>query len=338
MNSNSLSILSKSEKREVFQEISNRTALPVYAVEKDWWVVQTLRLIFQMDIAPYIVFKGGTSLSKAWDIIDRFSEDIDLSLDRSFLGFEQELSKSQVTKLRKKSFKYISEEFYPALTEQFIENGFLDVELKIRESRSNDQDPLIIEIYYPIVTVQSDYVEPRVLVELGSRSLKEPNTQRKIISLVSEYFSDKEFADTEINITAVNPERTFLEKVFLLHEEFQKPVDKIRVERMSRHLYDIERLMRAGFMDLALRSNVLYQDIVNHRKSITAIRGIDYSLHQPKTINPIPPDEIIKEWEVDYAEMCESMIYGDKLSFEELMSRIKQLKEKINNLSWSIDI
>ncbi len=330
--------LSDKVKYRIFDQVSERSGLPVYAVEKDWWVVQTLRLIFQMDIAPYVVFKGGTSLSKAWNIIERFSEDIDLSLDRSFLGFEQELSKSQVTKLRKKSFKYISEEFYPALTQQFIDNGFLDVVIKMREARSTDQDPLIIEIYYPMATTQSEYVEPRVLVELGSRSLKEPNTQKEITSLVSEYFADKEFADTAISITTVNPERTFLEKVFLLHEEFQKPINKIRVDRMSRHLYDIERLMRTDFFDLALRSKDLYQDIVNHRKSITAIRGIDYTLHQPKTINPIPPDEIIKEWEVDYAEMCEAMIYGDKLPFEELMSRIKQLREKINNLNWSIDV
>jgi len=325
-------------KLDVFEQISARSGLPTYAVEKDWWVVQTLRLIFQMDIAPHIVFKGGTSLSKAWNIIDRFSEDIDLALDRSFLGFEKELSKTQVKKLRKESFRYISEEFYPSLVKLFSENGFEDVDIKLRETKSTDQDPLIIEIYYPVVTFQSEYVEPRVLVELGSRSLKEPNTQRKITSLVSEYFSDKAFADSPINITTVNPERTLLEKIFLLHEEFQKPIDKVRTDRMSRHLYDIERLMSTDFLNIALSNKDLYQDIVNHRKTITAIRGIDYSKHQPNKINPIPPSEILGEWDADYADMCETMIYGERLSFEELMSRISQLKKKINELKWSIDI
>ncbi len=325
-------------KLDVFEQISARSGLPAYAVEKDWWVVQTLRLIFQMDIAPHIVFKGGTSLSKAWNIIDRFSEDIDLALDRSFLGFEKELSKTQVRKLRKESFRFISEEFYPSLVKLFLANGFEDVDVKLRETKSTDQDPLIIEIYYPVVTVQSEYLEPRVLVELGSRSLKEPNTQRKITSLVSDYFSDKTFADSPIDITTVNPERTLLEKIFLLHEEFQKPIDRVRIDRMSRHLYDIERLMRTDFLDIALSNKDLYQDIVNHRKSITAIRGIDYSLHQPNTINPIPPSEILKEWDADYADMCETMIYGERLSFEELMSRFLQLKKKINELKWSIDI
>jgi len=325
-------------KLSIFEQISARSSLPVYAIEKDWWVVQTLRLIFQMDIAPHIVFKGGTSLSKAWSIIDRFSEDIDLALDRSFLGFDKELSKTQVGRLRKASFSYISEEFYPALEQLFIDNGFEDVQIKLRESRSSDQDPLIIEIYYPVVTPQSKYIEPRVLVELGSRSLKEPNTERKITSLVNEYFKDKDFADSPINITTVNPERTLLEKVFLLHEEFQKPIDRVRIDRMSRHLYDIERLMRTDFLNIALSNKDLYQDIVSHRKTITAIRGIDYSLHQPNTINPIPPDEIIEAWGSDYADMCETMIYGERLSFDELMSRINELKKKINEVKWSIDI
>ena len=325
-------------KLSVFEQISARSGLPAYAVEKDWWVVQTLRLVFQMDIAPHIVFKGGTSLSKAWGIIDRFSEDIDLALDRSFLGFEKELSKTQVKKLRKKSFRFISEVFYPLLAKLFLANGFEDVEVKLRKAKSTDQDPLIIEIHYPMVSSQSEYVEPRVLVELGSRSLKEPNTQRKITSLVSEYFSGKAFADSPISVTTVNPERTLLEKIFLLHEEFQKPIDRVRVDRMSRHLYDIERLMRTDFLDIALRNKDLYQDIVNHRKTITAIRGIDYSLHQPKTINPIPPDRILGAWHKDYADMCETMIYGELLSFEELMNRIGQLKNRINELQWSIDI
>jgi hypothetical protein len=224
------------------------------------------------------------------------------------------------------------------LVKLFLANGFEDVEVKLRKAKSTDQDPLIIEIYYPVVSAQSEYIEPRVLVELESRSLKEPNTQRKITSLVNEYFNDKDFADSPINITTVNPERTLLEKIFLLHEEFQKPIDRVRVDRMSRHLYDIERLMRTDFLDIALINKDLYQDIISHRKTITAIRGIDYSLHQPNTINPIPPDKILEAWGADYADMCETMIYGERLSFEELMSRISQLKKRINELQWSIDI
>lgn len=103
----------KEEKLLVFQEVAKEKNIPAFAVEKDWWVTQTLATIFELEIATYILFKGGTSLSKAWGIINRFSEDIDLALDKSFLGFEKGMiSKSQIKKLREKSFNYITTDFY----------------------------------------------------------------------------------------------------------------------------------------------------------------------------------------------------------------------------------
>ena len=99
------------EKAAIYQQISNKTGIPVFAVEKDWWVVKTLEVIFNTKIADHTVFKGGTSLSKAWGLIDRFSEDIDLALDRKFLGFDKEMTGSQVKKLRQQSFKFISDKY-----------------------------------------------------------------------------------------------------------------------------------------------------------------------------------------------------------------------------------
>ncbi len=92
--------LRATEKREVFSELTNYVPLEEVAIEKDWWVVQTLRLVFTLDCAPSLVFKGGTSLSKAWGLINRFSEDIDLAVDRAYLGFDAEMIPAQVKKLR----------------------------------------------------------------------------------------------------------------------------------------------------------------------------------------------------------------------------------------------
>ena len=89
------------EKAAIYRQISNKTGIPVFAVEKDWWVVQTLSVIFEMEVAQHLVFKGGTSLSKAWRLIERFSEDIDLAIDREFFGFNGDLGKNQRDKLRK---------------------------------------------------------------------------------------------------------------------------------------------------------------------------------------------------------------------------------------------
>jgi len=204
-----------------------------------WWVVQSLAIIFEMEIGKHLVFKGGTSLSKAWGVIHRFSEDIDLAVNRSFFGYEGDLSKRERTNLRKETSAYISTILFPDIIERFTEKGLVDVEFKIVEAESSDQDPRIIEIYYPNVIDPPGYLMPRVLLEIGGRSLREPFEMRTFSSLIDEHYKGQAYTQDAITIPTVRPERTFLEKIFLLHEEFQRPKEKIRIDRLSRHLYDI---------------------------------------------------------------------------------------------------
>ena len=318
-------------KIRLFAETSRQIGLPSSsAAEKDWWVVHTLAAIFSMKCADALIFKGGTSLSKGWNAIQRFSEDIDLVLDRKFLGFTGELSKQDIKKLRRKSYQFITEFFSEELKEKFAELGFENVTVKHREVENHDQDPLIIEIYYNKLTETDIYLKPGVLVEVGSRSLKEPFTQRTFGTFVSQIYSDNPFTDKPISIPIVNPERTFLEKIFLLHEEFQKPLDKIRVERLSRHLYDIEKLSQTEYAEIALHDTELYNTIVKHRSKFTAVSGIDYAKHNPENIRFVPPDTVIKKWETDYEEMKGSMIYGQPLNFDKLIKRLTELQNRIN--------
>ena len=326
--------LSAEEKYFYINETAQKIGLPFQSVEKDWWVTHTLAIIFSMDCANSLIFKGGTSLSKSWKIIERFSEDIDLALDREFLGFAGELSKKQISKLRYASYKFLTEKFTPELHRKFKDLGFADVLVKYREVANHDQDPLIIEIYYPKLTEKDIYLRPGVLVEIGSRSLKEPFSPCKFKTLVAENYSDKLFADNNITIPTVNVERTFLEKVFLLHEEFQRPIEKRRVERLSRHLYDIEKISRTPYFQKALSDNNLYNTIVAHRDKFSHLGGVDYLKHEPQFINIIPPENVLSLWEKDYTEMSESMIYGEKLSFNELIGNIKQVNSKINRIKW----
>ncbi|MFN9680713.1 MAG: nucleotidyl transferase AbiEii/AbiGii toxin family protein [Bacteroidota bacterium] len=326
--------LSTTDKQAIFNEVSAQINLSSAAIEKDWWVVRTLELVFTSSIAPHTVFKGGTSLSKAWNLIDRFSEDIDLALDRRFLGIEKpdsEMTGSQVSKLRKLSAKFITEKYFPELAQLFKAAG-LKVEIKLGEIKTDDQDPLIIEIYYDTLTDQIPYLKPRVLIDIGSRSLIEPFNERSFTSMVGEKYKGKAFADNNIVIPSVNPQRTFLEKIFLLHEEFQLPIEKIKVERKSRHLYDVEKLMDTEYATAALGNKALYQTIVEHRAKLTPLRGIDYANHTPDKINPIPPDAMMGEWEMDYQIMQESMLNNPSLPFDKLIERMQEIKSRINNL------
>ncbi|GMN11176.1 nucleotidyl transferase AbiEii/AbiGii toxin family protein [Croceitalea sp. MTPC9] len=322
----------------IYKNVENKTGIPDFAVEKDWWVVQTLKIIFEMGIAQHLVFKGGTSLSKAWKLIERFSEDIDLAVDRGFFGYSGELSKKQLTKLRKETSSYISGEFYLELQERFKQRGFKDVDFNIIPAESSDQDPRIIEIYYPYITKSPGYIQPRVQVEIGCRSLREPFDFKPIYSFVDEQYPDAKFVEPPVSVPSVTPERTFLEKLFLLHEEFQRPKEKIRVDRLSRHLYDIFQLSKTEFANNAIRDKGLYEIIVNHRFVFTKLGGVDYNLHQPQHILPIPSQDFDEAWKSDYRTMQEQMIYGDSPAYEDLVKGIQAFLQRMNALDWRMKL
>jgi len=324
------------DKKIIYQQLSDESKVPPFAVEKDWWVVQILATIFEMPIGKHLVFKGGTSLSKAWNLISRFSEDVDLAIDPKFLGFEGELKKKDITALRKAANQYISNTFYPELKQKMTEKGFTDLNWDIINTQESDQDPKIILMYYPNVIESVGYIHPKVQIEIGCRSLREPQKIVEFNALVDEYHSNTNFAMPKIKVPTVVPERTFLEKIFLLHEEFSKPSQAIRIEKLSRHLYDVYELSKTEIKQKALNDIELYETIVNHRHNFTRISKVDYNKHQPQTINPIPPTEVIKEWEADYNTMLTEMIYEEAPTFNELIASLKQLKAEINNLEWKM--
>lgn len=325
-------------KKRIYTNAGEKNNLPAFAVEKDWWVVQALTILFEMEIGEQLVFKGGTSLSKAWVVIERFSEDIDLAFDRSFFGFEGELGKKQRTKLRKTANSYIVEELYPELTKAFEAKGLTGVKIELEEITTSDQDPVIISVYYPNIFESPGYIQPRVQIEIGCRSLREPFKNKSIISVVDESYPDTQFAQSSVEIPTVLPERTFLEKIFLLHEEFQRPEEKIRVDRLSRHLYDIFQISKTDYAKTALESIDLYETIVKHRYSFTNLGGVDYNLHQPQSIDFIPPKELIPAWQSDYQTMQEQMIHGESPKFNDLIKSLNELKQKINTLPWKMDV
>lgn len=328
--------IESAEKAAIFTETATQKGMKPFAVEKDWWVVQTLAVIFNTKAAPGLVFKGGTSLSKGWSLIKRFSEDIDLGISREFFGFTDNLSKNQRDKFKKQAGTYIDTIFFNELQLLFRKSGFIDLQFEQVPGEASDRDRKI-NIFYPNLIQPTSYMDARVQIEITSRSLQEPFTNRPFASLIDETYHDRDFAQLPISIPCVNPERTFLEKIFLLHEEFQRPHDKRRVDRMSRHLYDVGKLAKTEYADKALASPELYQTIVEHRYQFTRIGYVNYNLHKPQTINPIPNPELIEAWKEDYNKMKE-MIYEeeDNAGFEQLLETLTLLKQRINSLPWEL--
>lgn len=164
------------EKEAIFNAVATEKGMTPFAVEKDWWVSRTLDIIFKMEIGNHLVFKGGTSLSKAWKLIHRFSEDIDLAIDKEFFeGYEGNISKSQIKKLQKEAGRYTTETFFNELRQAFLDTGYDGLDFKVIEAQESDQDPRVLEIYYPnVIQSNSDYILPRVQIEVSCRSLREP--------------------------------------------------------------------------------------------------------------------------------------------------------------------
>ena len=243
------------------------------------------------------------------------------------------ISKSQVKKLREKSFNFVTTTFYDALQKAFADKGFTEVTFDFENLGDGDQDPVSILIYYPAVTDHSKYVLPKVKVELGSRSLKDPFTNCEIVSFVGKHFPNLPFADNPISIPCVNPERTFLEKLFLLHEEFKKPKDKIRVKRLSRHLYDITKIFNSEHKNKAFNQKLI-TSIIEHRERFNGMRSVDYNTLYPPNLNPIPPNNFLKDWENDYKTMQANMIPEESPSFNELLETVRQATQKYNTLKF----
>ncbi len=327
--------LSKNRRIEVLKLLENKTKLNAKSIEKDWWVTMALNALFNGSYASHLVFKGGTSLSKCWRLIDRFSEDIDLAIDREFLGFAGEMTKREIgKKLRKASCSFIRNDL-KADIERFILDTGIDKEqflLEVTITEESNVDPETLYLHYESVLDNSDYVFNTVKIEIGSRSLMEPSEEVAVKSIIGELLPTADFSDKEFKVRAVLPQKTMLEKAFLLHELLQSPNPGKEINRMSRHLYDLERLMDNNYCRNVFNDSGLYNEIVNHREKFTSISGVDYKKHQPPTISFVPPEAVIKNWEKDYLLMQENMIYGDSLSFKDLIDRIKELNQRFNSI------
>ena len=195
---------------------------------------------------------------------------------------------------------------------------------------ASDKDPTIIILHYPsIVEKTIAYIPPRVKIEISALSMDEPTELCNICSLIEENFEGE---DTGANsrVKVVTPTRTFLEKLFLLAEEFQK--EKPRSVRMTRHLYDIEKLMDTLYGKEALSNIDLYNAIVAHRKTYYALKYVNYNLHNPKTINFLIPKKEIESWKADYIDMQRFFIYGNSLAFDDLVQRMIELQQRVRDI------
>ncbi len=323
-----------------FRQVDEAMGLQAFSVEKDFWVCWTLRELFSLPgIGGHLTFKGGTSLSKAWKIIERFSEDIDLIVDKAALGFGGDAApdKAPSNKQRKSRLEslmiacrtWVQEMVLPALAGRVAEMlGPDGWRLEIDPDMADGQCLLF---HYPSVLAPdgAGYVAPWVKIELGARSDDWPHEHGSITPYVLEHFPalDPEGASS---VRVLAAERTFWEKACLLHEETFRPADKPRKRRMARHYYDLWCLLRAGVGQRALADKALFSRVAEHREIFFRYSWVDYTTHRPGRFRLVPPEEQLRPWKSDYDAMRGPMFFGETPAFEDLVTAAAEFERAFN--------
>jgi hypothetical protein len=315
-------------------------------IEKDFWVCWTLKQVFALGPTPArLIFKGGTSLSKVYGVIERFSEDIDLSLNREDLGFvgdrdpyrgasgkkQQQLVEEVVARCR----EAIRDELLPGLHASF-ESVLGPGDTATPWSLSPDEeDPQKLFFTYPAGIEAGDpaesnpYVRRVVLLELGARSDHWPDEERPVRPYAAEVLPQL-FKEPECLVRTMSAERTFWEKVTLLHAEAHRPPERPAGDRLSRHYYDVAKLYRSGIGPKALADRELLEKVVAHKKLFFRSGWANYETAAPGTMRLVPPEGRQASLEADYRAMQENMIFGESYPFEELLAILGEIQAAIN--------
>jgi hypothetical protein len=322
---------------QLFTQTGEAMDLPAYLTEKDFWVCWTLKHLFSIkDIREHLIFKGGTTLSKVYGIINRFSEDIDLTLDRKVFGFEDNLEEASSNKQRDRLIKemtekcstYVCGELHDILQKQFV-TSLSDLSWKLTTD-TKDPDEQTLLFYYPTVFLASEYNKPVVKLEFGSKSDLWPTEKSQVVSYAARHFS-KMFKEPDCRVIALSAERTFWEKATILHQLAHWPEDKPLLPRYSRHYYDLAMLTNSDLSKTVLDDSKLLARVVQHKIMYFRCGWASYQTAKPGTFKIIPSDKTVSELKKDYTLM-EPMIFGNIPTFNDIMNTLESLEQRINNI------
>lgn len=327
------------ERRRLCEAAADKLGLQAASVEKDFWVCWTLRELFALaDFGPRLTFKGGTSLAKGWKLIERFSEDIDVVIDRDFLGFggskapETAPSRKQREKrlddLKSACQIFIRQRLHPALEKRFqseLPKG-LGWELA---ADPDDVDRQTLLFRYSTAFPSGGYLRPVVKIELGARSDTEPSANPEIQPFLAEALPT-EFKSSAFRLRTVAPDRTFWEKAMLLHEETYRTSEIGPKARLARHYYDLWCLIRSGIGDKALSNRGLFSRVAAHRAIFFCKKKDAQESLRPGSLRLLPPEEQRSVWKQDYETMREAMIFGDAPDFTEILRVVGDFERRFN--------
>jgi len=330
-------VLSRADQREALLAAAERSGRPLHLLEKDVWVVWALRHLFAGPHAQHLVFKGGTSLSKAYGVIRRFSEDVDLTYDiraiapdlidkaESPLPTSRSQEKKWSKTIRQRLADLVRDQLAPELAATLTEQG---LPAKVRAEGER------VFIDYEALGQGTGYVQPSVLLEFGARSTGEPNESRSVLCDAAQHVPDVSFPDATPQV--MRPERTFWEKATAIHV-FCAQGSFRGGARFARHWHDVTRLDAAGFVNSAAADNVLARAVAEHKsiffaESMPDGAPIDYVAAVTGALDLAPSGDAQRALAEDYQRMVEDgLLLDDAEPFDALLQRCQALADKVNS-------
>ncbi|WP_309639590.1 nucleotidyl transferase AbiEii/AbiGii toxin family protein [Methylibium sp.] len=330
------------ERRELaFTQTAARMAVSSVMVEKDFWVSWLLGLLFaDPALAPHLVFKGGTSLSKVYGVIDRFSEDIDLSMSPAFVGADESVFAALKSRTRRDAAlaqmqaqcgEQTRNVLMPRLEQAIVEH--LGRRPRGASWLRYQDDAVarstVVHFEYPTASEAGfEYLRREVKLELGSLTDQRPTEQHAVRPWVVDDFPAA-FPDWQCQVTALELARTFWEKATILHAEHHRPADQATPDRYARHYADMERLLRHPDATAMLADHALCERVVEWKSRVFARQWARYDLARPGTFRLVPTEERLTALARDYAQML-AMFIAAPPEFGVVMARLAEAERTLN--------
>ena len=329
---NNIAKINSNDRKALFQNTAAKMGLTEAIVEKDYWVCFMLDYLFhRCQWKSNIAFKGGTSLSKAYSLIERFSEDIDLILDWRVLGYEKDEPWENRSNTKQDLFNkeanrrtevFLKDTFMPSIAEDLRKETTAPFECYIDETDSQTV----------VFAYQRDFSDAAILpvirLEIGTLAAWTPAENKEITPYAAIQYP-RLFSQPTTEIMTVLPERTFWEKVTILHREANRPEGKPFPSRYSRHYYDLYRMMNSPVKDAALNNIELLQKVVEFKEKFYRCPWAKYEDAKIGTMKLMPPERNMQILIDDYKHM-QNMIFGDKPEFNKILIGLQKLENEIN--------
>lgn len=322
-----IALLPNRERYELFSESAAKLGMVPAVVEKDFWVTWTLKQLFSHPtLSTQLMFKGGTSLSKVYGLIERFSEDIDLILDWKNLSMEDPLADRSNSRQGKLN-QTINQE-----ARRYIESTLLPLVSQVTSSccscSIDESDPHVINLQYPSA-FPDHYLRPELRLEIGPLAAWLPHEEHEIHSYAADAFPHL-FQQPNCRVQVISAARTFWEKATILHQEAHRPADRTLPPRYSRHYYDLYRMALSPVKGQALSDFGLLESVVDFKQRFYPRGWARYDLAKPDTLQLLPTNHILSALRKDYVAMGH-MIFGEIPEFDEIIRTLGLLQSEINS-------